>query len=105
MLGVRAIPSVYVGTTSIHPPGTARRFAAGRHAAWYTRMNHLPTTLTTWLSRGRESDVHLTGRVERYLRELYDHGLLDRLSPAPRLSVDGGQVVLRLLGAESEDPL
>jgi hypothetical protein len=64
----------------------------------------LPNTLSKWLHKERETDAHLVDRVDRYLEELHGKGVLDRLKPAPRLSQTGGQVVLRLLDAENEDP-
>lgn len=67
--------------------------------------DHLPSVLEKWLSKEREADAHLTERVNRYLDELHATGVLDRRIPFPRLSQDGGQVVLRLLRAESETPV
>ncbi len=65
---------------------------------------HLPGTIEKWLARERETDSHLAERADRYLDELYKFGVLDRRLPAPRLSHDGGQAVLRLLRSENEGP-
>lgn len=66
-------------------------------------MDRLPNNLPTWLRDERESDVHLEKRIDAYLDELFQKGALNRRS-APRLSLDGGQIVLNLLRAECEDP-
>lgn len=69
----------------------------------YQDAGMLPHTLETWLSKGRESDDHLETRIEKYLDELFENGMLDGRKPHPRLSVKGGQVVLRLLRSEREN--
>lgn len=65
--------------------------------------DRLPGSLAGWLSKERETDAHLAERIDRYLDELHASGELDRRSPAPRLSVAGGQTVLKLLRAENEE--
>ena len=65
----------------------------------------LPDSLGKWLAKERESDGHLAERVNQYLDELHQKGMLDGRLPAPRLSHEGGPVVLRVLSAENEDPL
>ena len=67
-------------------------------------VGQLPDLLGKWLAKQRETDAHLSDRIDRYLDELHDKGVLDRRHPAPRLSYEGGQVALRLLHAESETP-
>lgn len=62
-----------------------------------------PGSLLRWLSGAREHDGHLGERVDRYLDQLHRKGVLDRRKPAPRLSIEGGQLVLRLLQAEQGD--
>lgn len=62
----------------------------------------LPDSVATWIARERETEVHLQERIERYLRELHSRSMLERLVPAPRLSIGGGQVVLRLFRSEFE---
>jgi hypothetical protein len=66
--------------------------------------DRLPDTIATWLTKERETDVHLAERIDRYLAELHAKGQLDHRLPAPRLSVAGGQTVMKLLRAEREDP-
>ena len=63
-----------------------------------------PDSLSKWLVKERESDSHLAERIEGYLDELHAKGELNHRKPAPRLSVAGGQTVLKLLRAESEEP-
>jgi hypothetical protein len=64
----------------------------------------LPNVVGSWLARDRETELHLADRIDRYLGELHASTMLERLSPAPRLSFEGGQVVLNLLRVESEEP-
>lgn len=63
----------------------------------------LPDSLSKWLARERETDAHLADRVDRYPDELHAVGMLDRRHPAPRLSREGGHVVLRLMRSEREE--
>jgi len=63
----------------------------------------LPATVSEWTAMRGEDDDHIKKRVGGYLQELREHGLLDRIKPEPRLSYEGGQVVLRVFRAESED--
>jgi hypothetical protein len=63
----------------------------------------IPESVDRWLSAERESDAHLVERIDRYLAELRDAGVLERTTPSPRLSEAGGHVVLRLLQSETQD--
>jgi hypothetical protein len=98
-----------------HPDGYAGPLALGRDVdaegwplhlpvAGHQNTDQLPDALPIWLAKGREDDAHLATRIDRYLNELYAKGALDHRLPAPRLSVSGGQTVLKLLRAEREEP-
>jgi hypothetical protein len=65
----------------------------------------LPDHVDAWLTKERETDDHLRDRVRDYLTQLHERGALERLLPAPRLSLAGGDVVLTLARAEEEEPL
>lgn len=72
--------------------------------AGHQDTERLPSSIPSWLNQEREADDHLASRIDRYLDELHDHGMLEQRHPSPRLSLEGGQVALRLLCAEREDP-
>lgn len=69
----------------------------------HQEVDALPASVDKWFAMGRQDDAHLAKRVDRYLGELLADGLLDRIHPEPRLSYDGGQVVLRLMRAEASE--
>lgn len=66
----------------------------------HQRTDALPSSLRDYLLHAREDDAHLQARIERYLSELVQGGALQTLYPAPRLSIAGGDAVLRLLASE-----
>jgi hypothetical protein len=97
-----------------HPNWFAGPLALGRAVAadgWSLHLpvvghqdtDHVPDTVSNWLAKERESDAHLSQRIDQYLDELHASGELEHRKPAPRLSVAGGQTVLKLLRAESEE--
>jgi hypothetical protein len=63
-----------------------------------------PGSIARWIGAEREDDTHLGERIDRYLDQLHRCGVIDRRRPAPRLSTEGGQIVLRLLQGERGDP-
>jgi hypothetical protein len=97
------LPGWYAG-----PLALARDSEQDGHPLCLPTVGHqdageLPDTLGKWLAKAREDDGHLAARVDRYLDELHNKGVLDRRHPQPRLSPEGGQVVLRLLRSEREE--
>lgn len=98
-------PAWYAGSLALARDVDADGLALHLPVVGHQDTGRLPDTLGKWLTKEREVDTHLGERIDRYLDELYEKGVLDRRQPVPRLSHDGGQVVLRLLRAESEDPL
>jgi hypothetical protein len=97
-------PGWYSGPLALARDVEAEGWPLHLPARGHQDTEQMPDMLPKWLARERESDLHLTDRIEGYLNELHGKGILDRLQPAPFLSHDGGQVVLRLLHAESEEP-
>ncbi len=69
----------------------------------HQETTRIPEQLTKWLALERETDDHLEDRISRFLRELHEAGVLDKLKPAPRLSLSGGRIALRLLRAEQQE--
>jgi len=65
----------------------------------------LPSNIKSWLAKERETETHLAERIERYLDELRTSGMLEHRTQAPRLTLDGGTVVLNLLRAEGKEPV
>lgn len=63
----------------------------------------LPDTLDKWLHREKEPEGHLSARIDRYLDEMDEAGLLERRQPSPSLSKLGGQIALRILSAEHQE--
>lgn len=91
------------------PLALARDVGANGHPLHLPAVGHqetgdLPDTLGKWLMKEKESDEHLSKRIADYLDELHSSGMLASRHPAPRLSLEGGQVVLRLNRAEGEEP-
>ena len=91
------------------PLGLARSIEAGEvslklPAVGHQDVSRMGPDVGGWLARERETDTHLEERLERYLTELIDSGMLEPRSSAPRLSLDGGNVVLNLVRAEAEEP-
>jgi len=62
----------------------------------------LGTSLARWLGTAREGDEHLANKVAKYCNEMVEAGLLDQGPPDPRLTLDGGQVVLEAMRFEVE---
>lgn len=75
-----------------------------RPAMGHEDVGALPASLDRWLGAAREDDNRLTARINEYLDELHRCGVLDRRRPAPQLSIEGGQWVLRLMRGERGEP-
>lgn len=71
-------------------------------AVGHQDVDSLPGSVDVWLRRAREDDAHLAARVERYMAEMVDAGLLQRGLPDPRVSREGGDIILQLLRVEAE---
>jgi hypothetical protein len=73
-----------------------------RHpVAGHQSVDALPDSVERWFKLEREDDNHIAARLDKYLAEMLERGLVDRLTPQPRLSYDGGTVALRAMRAES----
>lgn len=98
------LPDWYAGALSLGRDVDAEGWPLHLPVVGHQDTDRLPDTLSKWLIKERESDAHLAQRVDTYLDELHAKGELDLRRPAPRLSAFGGQTVLKLLRAESEEP-
>ncbi len=97
-------PDWYAGPLALAREVEAAGWPLHLPVVGHQNTDWLPDSLPKWLTMEREKDEHLEVRVERYLDELFSKGVLDHRQPAPRLSHEGGQIVLQLLQAEREEP-
>ncbi len=98
------LPEGYDGPLNLSREVEADRWPLHLPVVGHQDTDRLPDSLAKWLAKERENDSHLADRVDGYLDELHTSGELDIRQPAPRLSMAGGQTVLKLLRAESEEP-
>jgi len=70
----------------------------------HQNVESLGTSLARWLGVAREGDEHLASKIVKYCNEMVEAGLLDQGPPEPRLTLDGGQVVLEAMRFEAEVP-
>ncbi len=97
-------PDWYAGPLALARDVEADGWPVHLPVVGHQNTDRLPDSLHKWLMLERETDDHLSKRIDRYLDELHGKGVLDRRQPAPRLSHEGGQIVLQLLRAEREEP-
>ena len=88
--------------------GLARAIESGGVDLCLPVMGHqdtasLPSSVAAWRSKAKQTETHMSERIERYLDDLGRIGLLERKAGIPRLTLDGSNVVLALLRAEAEE--
>lgn len=93
---------------TLTPTTLARLAESSGHPVRLTVQGHqhvdtLPSSLAAWFQLARQHDDHLAARVTKYLTELRADGLLDPNHHAPRLTLTGGNVVLKLLQHQSAE--
>ena len=65
----------------------------------HQNVERLPTSTALWFARARQPEARFVARIEKYVGELVADGLLVAPPPHARLTLEGGDAVLKTLRA------